>query len=385
MTTHKNETSSRALARKSVDWGRMTAVFRPFLPMLLAILTLTFIMLTVQAWRTSASSERQAASKTLRQEVAFDYTAVPSKSTLYPLAAKLGRKPSYLVKLTSQFTVDISSRIFAPEGTEVSGTYSVILNLQAGKFWSKDYPLVPTRSFSGTGEFTAFELPVNIPIHDYLAFAAQVAKEAQTSPGTYTLTVYPYIKAQLKDGAESLVNEFLPLFSFDLSGTQLVPRGLPKEGYSETQDVTPDLVQEQTTSAKVTESVSNSLGLFGLAIPVIVGRILYSCMALAALVSTIWLEIGRSQRRPRLTETERIIKRYGSRIVHVQAGAFDSQHQTAILGSFKALLAMADERGRPIFHSSCNDGVPQTDGFFLLDEGIRFCYLARPGGGMVIE
>lgn len=365
----KTTNKSRILDRQQSSYSKVLRL----LPIPLGLLALLCLVLASRAIFAPLEVEEVATTLVLEQKVAFDYTAIPKVSTLYPSATPLGIQPAYLVNLTDLFKVNIQCNISAPERAEVQGTHQVIMRLDASGLWTKDYVLSREQSFSGSGSFAAFDLPLAIPIRDILAFGAQVSKEAGTVPGLYKLTIIPKIIVEATNDAKILVNDFMPSFSFELSSLQLIPKGLPKDRYMEDADPTQDLLQTNLVSQPITHIVPNQFSLFGgrhLTIPA--ARVLFICVALVLVYAVIWLIIFNYKRRPQLTEAEKVQKRYSSRLVDVKYGALGVGTQQLQLDSFQALLTIADEREKPILHATNLDGVENGHLYYLVDDNITY-------------
>lgn len=345
-----------------------------YLPIPLGLLGILFLVLTFNAISAPIEVEQVVTTQILKQDVSFDYTAIPKVSTLYPAATSLGKQPTYLVNLTDQFNLSMTANVVAPEGMQVHGTHKVIMRLNAGGLWTKDYVLSKEQTFSGSGEFAALDLQVTLPIEELLTFGVQVGKEAGTTPSSYTLTILPYVSAEVVSETTKLMNEFTPSFAFELSSLQLKPKGLPKERYAEDSDPAQDLFQSNSVSQPVTQIVPNQLVCLGVHLLVPAARVLNACLAVLFSYLTIWLVITNSKRRPNLSEAEMIQKRYGGKIVEVKYGSLGLGKQQLQLGSFQSLLTLADEREKSIIYTTNIDGVANNHTYYLIDADIAYFY-----------
>lgn len=364
-------TTYSGLQKKKTPWGAIPLV----------LLTLVFAILATNAFAAPLTTQRVVDTQILQQEVCFDYDAVPRRSTLYPEPQNLGRQASYLVKLLDKFTVHITCKIAASPEQQVLGTHLVTMRLQAGNYWTKEYILSPKQTFTGEGNFIALELPVTIPFRDLLAFGETVSKEAEIGVGIYTLSINPVIRAQTQVGERLLQNEHTPSFQFQLTPTLLTPVGLPRDRFSDNSDPERDLIQTQSVSADITETVPGSFSLMGIDMPPQLAGTLSVLLSITALIwSSLLIRPWWQQRRPP-SEKELIEKRYGSRLIKVNGDAPTHAGQKVMLTSFKALLTIADEREKSIFHT-CIGKETTTDLYYLIDDGIAYCY-STPAGGEV--
>lgn len=371
----KTSNKSRILDRQQTTYGK----FLRLLPIPLGLLALLCIVIAGNAILAPLEIEEVAATHTLKQEVAFDYTAIPRVSTLYPNANPLGKQPAYLVNLTDQFRVNIRCNISAPEGAEVHGTHKISMQLDANGLWSKEYVLSQEKPFSGSGSFTAFDLPLSIPIHELLAFSTQVGKEAATNSGSYKLTITPKITAEATSDNTLLVNDFTPSFTFELSNILLTPKGLPKDRYVEDADPKQDLLQTNLVSQPITQIVPNHFPLFGGQLTIPAARVLFICVSLVLIYAVSTLTIYNYRRQPQLSAAEKIQKRYSSRLVDIKYGALGLGTQQLQLGNFQALLTIADEREKPILHATNLDGVKNGHIYYLIDDNITYSYFLPEG------
>lgn len=362
---------SRVLERKMSKNRRILRMILLFLPIPLALLATASLVFAVQAITAPLEIEQVVATQVLEQEVSFDYSAIPRISTLYPTREPLGRQKTYLVNLLDQFTVHIRGRVKAPYGVQVEGSHQVVMRVEADNLWSKDYVLNPETSFSGADEFMALDLPLVLPLRELLDFGAEVAKEAQTGSSAYKITLLPYLKAQTVGESPALANEFGPSFAFELSNLILIPRGVPQERYYEEYDSTQDLVQSHAVSQPVTELQPNAF----LGLPIPAARVLFVCLTLLSSYLALWLLVRNSKNRVRLSEAEIIQKRYGTRIIEVQAGSLPVGKQRLQLGNFQALLALADEREKSILYTNHVDGVASSHTYYLIDGDLVYTYI----------
>lgn len=345
-----------------------------YLPLPLGLAALLFLVLAYRAISAPLEIEQVVAQETLAQEVSFDYSAIPKVSSLYPTATALGRQPTYLVNLTDRFDIKVQGKVTAAAGQQIEGTHEVIMRLQAGELWTKDYVLSPKQPFTGSGEFIALDLQTKLPFAELLAFSAQVAEEAKTGPSSFLVSLLPHIQAQVVGDTPGLVNTFAPCFGFELTTLQLTPKGVPRDRYSDANDATQDLVQQQAVSRPIVETVPNQINLLNAQLTVPAAKVLYSCVALMFLYLTCWLGLKNLRRRPQLSEVELINKRHGSRIIEVKHGAFAANQQLLQLGSFQSLLTLADDREKSILHTTDIDGLPSNHIYYLMDEGITYAY-----------
>lgn len=366
----KTTNKSRVLDRQQTTYSKVLRL----LPIPLGLLALLCIVLAGRAIFAPLQIEEVATTQVLKQEVVFDYTAIPRVSTLYPSTNPLGKQPAYLVNLIDQFQVKVKCNINAPDGAEVQGTHQVTMRVDAGGLWTKDYVLSREQSFSGSGSFKAFDLPLAIPIRELLAFGAQVNKEAETGPAAYKLTVTPTIIVEATNDTTLLANNFTPSFAFELSNILLTPKGLPKDRFVEDVDPTQDLLQTNLVSQPITHIVPNQFPLLGKQLTIPAARVLFSCAALLLIYAVIKLITFNYKMRPQLTEAEKIQKRYSSRLIDVKYGVLGLGTQQLQLGSFQALLTIADEREKPILHATNLDGIENGHIYYLVDDNITYSY-----------
>lgn len=366
----KTTNKSRILDRQQTTYSKVLRL----LPIPLGLLALLCLFLAGSAILAPLEIEEVATTQVLEQEVTFDYTAIPRLSTLYPNANPLGKQPAYLVNLIDQFQVNIQCHIGAPEGTEVQGTHQVTMRLDAGGLWTKDYVLSREQPFSGSGSFTAFDLPLAIPFRELLAFGAQVSKEAETGPGVYKFTIIPKIAAEAASDTTLLVNDFAPSFAFELSNILLTPKGLPKDRYMEDANAAQDLLQTNLVSQPIMQIVPNQFPLFGRQLTIPAARVLFICAALVLFYAVGMLITFNYKRRPQLTEAEKIQKRYSNKLVDVKYGSPGRGTQQLQLGSFQALLTIADESEKPILHATNVDGIENGHLYYLIDDSITYSY-----------
>jgi hypothetical protein len=353
---------------------------KAYLAIPLLIIALVFLVTAVKAFTTPSAIEQVADTVELRQEVAFDYSATTRPSTLYPTVTKLARQSRYLLNLTDTFTVTILANISSGETQEITGTYLVIMKLTADDLWEKEYLLMPETAFQGEGRVT-LELPIDIPFRDLLSFAESVAKEAWISSGSYTLVISPQIAAQTRVGDELLESTFTPWLTFELSSSQLVPKGMLTDRYSSQHDPEQDLVQVNLTSRQQTELVPNSLVILGFPFQPRGAGLVFGLLAAAIIAYAFPLARGALTKRAPLAEHERIANRYGKRLIEVNSASINLGVRSIPLKRFQALLTIADEREKPVFYAVDSSDEQPTHIYYLMDEGITYYYIIQQDRG----
>ncbi|MBO8128216.1 MAG: hypothetical protein H0Z39_03325 [Peptococcaceae bacterium] len=336
---------------------------KPYLPIAVTILALLFIVLTWHAFATPVEVKEEVTTHTLKQNVTFNYMVTPKRSTLYPDPVPFNDQKTYFTQVTEGLEVSVKADIASQPPVPVEGTSEVLLKLQAGELWEREYVLSPQREFEGNGTLTVVDDTFDVPLQKILAFTKQVEEETKVYPRDgYTLNITPVVKAKALGTSEPLTNEFTPSFSFNLTQRELIP---PEE-----------LKQEQSAALTGVNVLPGIINVLGLEMPVVTARYASSILTVFYLILAVWLFKLYFNSRPRLSDVQAINRRYRGRIVAARSGIIDPDMTVIRMATFKELLKLADERDKSIICLNEQENGKPVCRYCVPDGETLYCYIA---------
>jgi hypothetical protein len=191
-------------------------------------------------------------------------------------------------------------------------------------------------------------------------FIEQVEEETGISPEQYSIEIVPNILGTIYyEGKEKAFNSEEKLvfqYSYD--------------------EIT--LASEKTftsvTPFTSTEVITNSLTIFGIALPLIPVRIVSTIFSSLLLIAFIYsyANLLKDRIKPIRSQIDKINKKYGNRIISVSQKVNIDQKSIITLSSFKSVIKVADEKELPIFcHKIHEDGSAL---YFIVDGDFVYNY-----------
>jgi signal peptidase I len=190
-----------------------------------AAITLAAGLLTVLAFSSPAQETAFVERSSYAQEVAFDYSAVTDRSTVYPdgrvpLVTPDNRDtatPLY-TRLVRAIDLGYHYRLTTEQDAQVSGSYVIKLVAKAGDSgWENSQEIVPSTPFDGPG----FDGLVTIDLAAVEDLIRRIEDETGYTPSSYELAVVPEVTLTGMLGGEPLDTAFAPSLVIEYTKTRI--------------------------------------------------------------------------------------------------------------------------------------------------------------------
>ena len=260
----------------------------------------------------------------------------------------------YVTKLVSNIDLTLLYNFSCAEATEFRGSHSASAILEATYnetdiIWKKEFQLIPHTDFK-TKQVTEY---VSLPIMEYVELSKNL-QEATGVLASVTMTVtYTANASALIDG-EPISDSSQSTLVFPVTGDVMVMGGTPLSEQSK--NVEAEVPQELLPKREM-----------------LIGSIILLSLFVTALLLLLLLTIGVKE-DPLELQLNKILKKYGSRIIELNSGARMDEGETICVKSFSNLLLTADELRKPIF-KTIGKNLIDTE-FFVLDEPVKYVFEA---------
>ncbi|KUG05374.1 hypothetical protein ASZ90_017206 [hydrocarbon metagenome] len=338
----------------------------------LAVLFAAMSAVTGWFFQRPAETQTQVPVLSWQQTAAVDYKVKLDSSTLFPGQEDAGPGRAYLTALTDYVDTELHYQFKADDKAEISGEYEVVADLtgymlvekegqkQSASLerervlvWSKSYQLVEPTVFSGSGKDYELNLPVDIPIIDYMAFVSQVLDATRYSPEVVEVKVRYYIKSEAVTAQGTISQELEPILLLPAQG----------RAFRITGKLT-DQKQDAFTEAQL------------LPVPGLKGKKTASVLGVlltALLLGATWFLTRVKEENVFEEKVMKIFKDFGDRIILASGPGLTVKDEKILeLQSFTDLIKVADEVGQMILYEADNDRCYR---FYLLAESGVYRYV----------
>lgn len=223
--------------------------------------------------------------------------------------------------------------------------------------WDKTYSLVPQTEFSSSEGKITLEEEVQVNLREYADFAQRVQDEYKASTSLVELAVKYEISTSVETPDGKNIDSMSPTLVIPIEGNSYTVDGTladQKEGSIVAEEMVP------VPSLKETR--------IGLSLAVVL-------LALALLGAVKKTTVKSED--PLENELQRIIKKYGDRIVAGTGAVPDiDRKRLMVLAEFEDLLKISDELLQPILYESVHDGLHN---FYVISNQLHYRYTLEPG------
>jgi len=288
----------------------------------------------------------------------FDYTVELKPNILYNKTTIGPGEPIYLT-LAKTMNIRFDYTFNCTRPADVSGSYSVYMDLKLPKKWVKRFMLVSDTPFNT--ESFSFSHRLNITSISELISA--IEKETATRAPAYNLNITQAIHVLARVGGDRIEEGFSASMGITFTGAELTVDGLEHNQ--------PKIVG----AMKIEPSTWNLYG-----IPVLVSHLRYlSYAALAGLsVAIVW--VGYYKRAEPKSIAERIRRKYRELIADLKEEPRYAEAQTVIhTASIDGLAKIAQVTGKLIMHQEVRPTKPAEklkQIYYILDGSVRYEYEA---------
>lgn len=280
------------------------------------------------------------------QKTYFDYSADLLPSLLHPNGGTIEGEGPIFTNITKTINLHIDSRIIADKPVKVEGTYRITCRLISENSWEHDYYLRDEQRFELEGtDNTLIDGQFSIPIEDILSFFDDVEQELGTYSDGYIIKITPELNGIITYGDEEIPIDSSSELTFRLSSNILELVG-DKEFISETPIYNSRIVE-------------NSFNIMGKTVPIKAIRIIST---IPLLLLTIYLSLGVAYKiklqRNSQSELDKIIKKYGKRLVYLKKNIKATGHIVLELESFEDMIRISEEKDLPLLFYFSGEGKP---------------------------
>lgn len=159
------------------------------------------------------------------QEADIDYQVHMRPNEVLPgTVQEAGR--AYITELTDYINTTFGYRFSGEETAEINAEYAVTAALTAytgsggesKPVWDRSFVLQPPKPFSGRDRELAIRETVNIPLADYVAYAARVAEGTRFQPSELDLKVQYKVTVEAETEAGTVREELSPTLVIPMGG-----------------------------------------------------------------------------------------------------------------------------------------------------------------------
>lgn len=282
----------------------------------------------------------------------FDYSVELKPSILYNKTT-IGPGEVIYVNLAHTMDVHFHYEFNCTRPADVSGSYSVHMDLELPKEWVKRFILVSDVPFNSEG--FSFSHQLNITSISELIHA--IERETATRAPAYNLKITPEVHISAMVGGDLIEEDFSPSMVITFTGSRLTVEGL--------EHAKPNIVGQ----TKVEPALWNLYG-----IPILVSHLRYLSYAALAGLSVAMVWAAYYKRVEPKGVAERIRRKYGDLIADLREAPRHAETPTVIqIASIEDLVKIADSLGKPILHSK----KEQTHVFYVLNADVRYEFTAE--------
>jgi len=300
------------------------------------------------------------------EKVSFGYHADAAAGPVYAGGVVKTGDPVFL-RLVDHVRVTVGYRFAAAAPHRLSGTMEVLVRLTSPTGWTRSLPLAAPARFAG--DHARSSVTLDLPRLRSLIGRVETLTGTPAG-GDYTLAVVPRVHLTGTLAGQPLNSDYAPALSFQLSALQLRPGSAPATSSSDDQQ--DGLAPSRRATVSTTATATNTLGIGGHGLPVVIVRWIALAGLLLAAATAVLTRL-RQRRRPS-DPAAHLQARYGHLIVSIASMTHEPARPPIDVTSITALVALAERSERLILHDKRDDG----DTYLVDDEGTLYRYQTRP-------
>lgn len=345
--------------------------------LILALLVLVLVIGVMAVWqiRRPLTAQKETPVYKYSQQAQVDYQVLFAKNKYFPdTSAGPGR--GYLTPITDSLETKFHY-LYNGSGKQtgrLDGNYAVsaaitgytLQDKESGqgmekekvKVWEKTIELVPSTPFSSSADKTEINLTVPVDVRGCKQFSDQVQEDYKSAVDTVELSVNYNVAIKVEAAQKITRDQIAPVLVIPLKGNSFIVGGRT----SDNDEMTVTRVQTvQIPGVKTARNVYVAI------------LIILVILLLLAIFYTV-----AEEEDPLQVELEKIIKKYGDRIVAcagqtpVITGA-----SRFVLDSMDDLIKAGDELMRPILYENVREGVHN---FYIIDQNLVYVYTLDAAG-----
>lgn len=310
-------------------------------------LILFLVSLTAAIWYYTQPITREISKPVFsyKQNINVDYEVFLKPNNFFQYE-KLGPNMAYIVPITDYIKTYLSYNFIGTDSVEFNGSYEVVQSCTAymiekefgsdevkkTKVWQFDEVLVPVTNFSQNGKEINISHEVPIDIIKQFDFLNKMKEELRFSPDLVELTVQYKVNINAKTKYGDIEDAVVANMVIPIGGSVFEVSGV--------------LADQKEDAITVTEAISAEDVLKYRKVFAVAAVIIFILLILFVFVTKSKLKTSFER------EMEKIIKKYGNRIVSIQEeiGGFNTKKITIRLETFEDLVKVSDDLIKPIIY-----------------------------------
>lgn len=312
-----------------------------------AVLWIISTFLTLKAFRQPLELEQKSLLNTITEKTVFEYNAEVIPCTLYPSGGVVTPEGHVMTAITSRINIHMESWVTSQKPVEVKGSQEILLKLVAENLWEREFIISNKSQFNLTGDKNQLIMgDYGINPHDFINYIDKVEEETKIRAGRYYIKIKPVLEGEIVYKDTTLNFDPTPELVFEIGNNQL---SLVKNQIKDqTGDVPKNKLEfSKNTPIEIINIIPQPFVIFGKSFSPIKARVVLATLSIitfAIIIKILWSR--RKELSKSMTESQKIDKKYSSRIIKVdQEYKLDNPFY---LESFKTLLKIADEKEQPI-------------------------------------
>ncbi|WP_192797456.1 DUF5305 family protein [Psychrobacillus glaciei] len=322
---------------------------------LLLLLTMSAII-SVYSWSMTSSDTTQINENVSQIQSSYDYKATLIPNILYPKGGTVEVGNTIMKKVTKEIPFTLLTTINSGVPVSAKVSHEVNLLLRAGEYWERSFPLEQKKTFEKTGaEVSIINGNYKIDLEMIKNFITKVEDETGVRADKYTMEIVPNVQGTISYNGTVKDIQMEDHLIFQLSYDEIL------------------LASEKEFASSVpfisTKVSSNTISLFGFDTSPVPVRITSTVFVLLFVVLISYLNKDFMANRKRIvpSQGEKIIKKYGNRLIPVSNKVEIDRKSIVTLNSFKAIIQIADAKELPIFYY-------ESKLYFIIDGDYMYQY-----------
>ncbi len=353
---------------KNFDHEKVIKYLKIFVIISVVIVMFSGVM-TVKALLAEEELSEELIVKEIEKNINYDYRVNKQPSILYPEGTEpleFGAKEVYFTSLVDDFEIIVEGEISKEPSSNPDGDMDISLYLFDEERWEYEMePQIDIKENNSEDGVSIFKSSLTLPVDEALGIKEAISEETGVRPRDVKFVV----KSEL---------ETPPLEDDEQPGVLASDYSLAIDDNI----IEPGEEESYENSSKITEEITetNYLGVLGISMKVSQGRTVFPVLTLFFLaVCGFGTYVIRQKQLETINagklEFNKIKKRYGKRIIETKEFNGDISEKAKIkVSSFEELIKISDEIEKPILQYYQAIGGGSKSIFYLISDGIMYCY-----------
>lgn len=279
---------------------------------------------------------------TYTQKGTFSYSA-PAPPGIYSSDQVQTGEPIFRA-LINQVTVSFDYEFDSEETPDaLTGSYTIIAEVEHSNGWKSSLELVPETSFSGQN----FNMSTAVDLSEIQGILDNLQQQTGLSSSEYTLVIIPKVRVAGLLHQQPVEDEFAPRLTFDFSPVQisLTKSKTDRSGDSAEKQLEPS----QSGSVKTEQEAPNSFSVYRFQVFISLVRYIGLSGLMISLSGLIILGVT-MVRAQQAGEAARIQFKYGGRLTPIRETHLTNEEDVVEMASIDDLIRLGERQGCPILY-----------------------------------